>query len=139
MLGGTLTEQERLVFDLRIRLFFDREALVLAIASVSAQMPVGMEIDVGEAVMANLVHLFFCGSGFKGAGLFALTNDRSGANLPKADCPAGWAFAKSTEMTEGEVGGIAVDANVAAADLEKTGYHLIYARGKEAGAGKEAV
>ena len=39
--------------------------------------------------MANSVHLFFCGSGFKGAGLFALTNDRSGANLPKADCPAG--------------------------------------------------
>ena len=29
--------------------------------------------------MANSVHLFFCGSGFKGAGLFALTNDRSGA------------------------------------------------------------
>ena len=24
--------------------------------------------------MANSVHLFFCGSGFKGAGLFALTN-----------------------------------------------------------------
>jgi len=42
-------------------------------------------------------------------------------------------------MTEGEGGGIAVDAKVAAADLEKTGYHLIYARGKEAGAGKEAV
>ena len=82
--------------------------------------------------MANSVHLFFCGSGFKGAGLFALTNDRSGANLPKADCPAGWGFAKSTEMTEGEVDGIAVDAKVAAADLEKTGYHLIYTRGKEA-------
>ena len=31
--------------------------------------------------MANSVHLFFCGSGFKGAGLFAPTNDRSGANL----------------------------------------------------------
>ena len=60
--------------------------------------------------MANSVHLFFCGSGFKGAGLFALTNHRSGANLPKADCPTGWGFAKSTEMTEDEVGGIAVDA-----------------------------
>ena len=89
--------------------------------------------------MANSVHLFFCGSGFKGAGLFALTNDRSGANLPKADCPAGWEFAKSTEMTEGEVGGIAVDAKVAAADLEKTGYHLIYAKGKEAAVGKPAM
>ena len=95
--------------------------------------------DVREAVMANSVHLFFCGSGFKGAGLFALTNDRSGANLPKTDCPAGWGFAKSTEMTEGEVGGIAVDAKVAAADLEKTGYHLIYAKGKEAAVGKPAM
>ena len=42
-------------------------------------------------------------------------------------------------MTEGEVGGIAVDAKVAAADLEKTGYHLYYTKGKEAAVGKPAM
>ena len=56
--------------------------------------------------MPESVHLFYCGSGFKGAGLFALSNDPSGANLPKADCPAGWAFDKSVNAVEGEIGGI---------------------------------
>ena len=89
--------------------------------------------------MAKLVHLFFCGSGFEGAGLFALTNDRSGANLPKADCPAGWGFDKSVEMIDGRVGGIVIDMKTAAAHLEKTGYHLIYAKGKEPPTEKPAV
>ena len=57
----------------------------------------------------------------------------------KADCPTGWGFAKSAEMTQGDVGGVVVDAKVAAADLEKTGYHLIYAQGKEAVVAKPIV
>jgi hypothetical protein len=94
-------------------------------------------MKVKEALMPESVHLFYCGSGFKGAGLFALSNDQSGANLPKADCPAGWAFDKSVNAVEGEIGGIPVDAKAALADLENTGYHLMYVKGPDASAGTD--
>jgi len=76
-------------------------------------------------------------SEFNGAGLFALSSDQSGANLPKADCPAGWAFDKSMHAVEGEIGGIPVDAKAALADLENTGYHLMYVKGPDASAGTD--
>jgi hypothetical protein len=79
------------------------------------------------------IHFFACGSGFKGAGLFALTKERSGENLPKADCPGGWAFEKSLDAVPSSIDGIAVDAKMATADLEKTGYHLMYIKGPDAG------
>ena len=83
------------------------------------------------------IYLFICGSGFKGAGLFALTRDRSGGNLPKAHCPAGWAFDKSIDAIERAVAGIAIDAKAALADIAKTGYHLLYVKGADASAGTD--
>jgi hypothetical protein len=38
---------------------------------------------------------------------------------------------------EGEIGGIPVDAKAALADLENTGYHLMYVKGPDASAGTD--
>jgi hypothetical protein len=80
--------------------------------------------------MAESVHLFVCGSGFGGRGLFALTADRSGANLPKSDCPTGWGYSKTIEMDGEVIDGVVIDARAAAAELKKTGYHLIHVKAK---------
>jgi hypothetical protein len=72
----------------------------------------------------QIAHLFTCGSGFHGTGLFALTIDRNGGNLPKADCPAGWGFDRTIEIAGDEVGEIAFDRSAAFADLTEAGYHL---------------
>jgi hypothetical protein len=65
---------------------------------------------------AQAVHLFTCGSGFQGMGLFAITKDRSGANLPKADCPAGRGFEKTIEIAGSEMSQITIDRDAALAD-----------------------
>jgi hypothetical protein len=77
-------------------------------------------------MVTRAVHVFFCGSGFQGSGLFALTYDRSGANLPKTECPAGWGYDKTIDFArKNEFGGIPIKEAEASSDLEKSGYHIV--------------
>jgi hypothetical protein len=76
---------------------------------------------------SEAVHVFVCGTPAKGA-LFAVTNDRTGSNLPRSECPTGWAFEKSVDMCHvGTAVGSRANASAAIADLSRSGYHIFKA------------
>ena len=74
------------------------------------------------------VHLFMCGGGSSGS-LFALSKDRSGANLPRSECPTGWAFEKTIDLSDARAAaGLSINSSAALPDLARTGYHIFKSR-----------
>jgi hypothetical protein len=66
------------------------------------------------------IHVFQCGNGSP----YGFTKDRSGSNLPEAECPEGWVFFKTLETEPFELPRVAVDIEKVHADIAKTGYSL---------------
>jgi hypothetical protein len=73
---------------------------------------------------SETVHLFMCGGGSSGS-LFALSRDRSGANLPRSECPTGWAFEKTIDLADPAAAGeLSINSSAALPDLARAGYHV---------------
>jgi hypothetical protein len=67
------------------------------------------------------IHVFQCGE----ESPYGFTPDRTGSNLPEAECPTGWVFFKTLETEPFELPRIAVDMEKVHADIAKMGYSLV--------------
>jgi hypothetical protein len=57
--------------------------------------------------------------------LHALTNDKTGSNLPRDLCKAGWKFAKTVTLGPNEKSRIGLHVQKSLADIEMQGYHIV--------------
>lgn len=67
-----------------------------------------------------LVHIFKSSSG---SGLHGLTQDPSGATLPKDLGEGLWRYVRDVELEDGEER-IAIDSSAALSEIRERGYHL---------------
>jgi hypothetical protein len=83
----------------------------------------GAEAEPWRIVMPTqpTIHVFQCGHGSP----YGFTNDRSGSNLPKAECREGWVFFKTFETESVDLPRIAVDIEQVHHDIAKTGYSVV--------------
>lgn len=67
------------------------------------------------------LHVFQCGGGSP----YGFTSDRSGSNLPVAECKDGWQFFKTLDSEPFDLPRVAVDIEKVHVDVAKQGYSIV--------------
>lgn len=69
----------------------------------------------------NPIHVFQC----VGGAAYGFTSDRSGGNLPEAECPDGWEFLKTLESEPFDLPRVAADPERVRIHIARKGYAFV--------------